>query len=199
MSIRLLQLLLLLIIKEKKKKKKRVADPPLSGEREYRGGWLDKLIIYVSVRAQSPLNIRKELHPHAALYTHATKCAGTFCWSCTGGASYEVYSLHQKDTSDISDHSQMMMHRDLLPLQRQNKRTDMKEKSINIRRLIKHAFSFFFPSFSFFFAEFTTKLLTVFCLSQLHKKKKAKKCWVTWLAAILSFSITILQNLVKVL
>lgn len=34
----------------------------------------------------------------------------------------------------------MMTHRNLLPLQRQNKRTDMKEKSINRRHLIKHCF-----------------------------------------------------------
>jgi len=42
-----------------------------------------------------------------------------------------------------------MMHRDLLPLQRKNKRTDMKEKSINIWQLIKH-FSTEFSTKTFF-------------------------------------------------
>lgn len=41
-----------------------------------RGGWLDKLIIYVSVRAHSPLNNHKKLRPRAAICTHATECTG---------------------------------------------------------------------------------------------------------------------------
>lgn len=102
-------------------------------------------------------------YTHTQPFAHMQpKRTETFCWGCTGGTSYEVYSLHQKDNPDISDRLQMMMHRDLLPLQRQNKRTDMKEKSINIRHLIKHAF---FPP------EFTTKVSTVFCLTQHYKKK----------------------------
>lgn len=85
------------------------------------------------------------MHKYARALTHPQ----AHCQRCTGGASCELRAPHQKDTSDFSDRSQMMMHRDLLSLQRQNKRTNMKEKSINIRRLIK----LFFP------AEFTTKVL----------------------------------------
>lgn len=116
---------------------------------------------------RSHANTHKDLHPHAALHTYASalKHPQAHYESCTGGASYEVCTPHQKDTSDISDCSQMMMHRDLLPLQRQNKRTDMKEKSINIRRLIKHFFS----------AEFTTKVFTVFFSLTRHNKKKKRE------------------------
>lgn len=73
------------------------------------------------------------MHKYARALTHPQ----AHCQRCTGGASCELRAPHQKDTSDFSDGSQMMMHRDLLSLQRQNKRTNMKEKSINIRRLIK--------------------------------------------------------------
>lgn len=178
LSTRLLQLLLSRNVREVGKQE--VCTPWVLWGTGDRGGWLDKLIIYVSVRAHSLLNNHKKLRPHAAICTHATKCTGTFCWSRTGGASCKVYSLHQKDTSDISDRSQMMMRRDLLPLQRQNKRTDMKEKSINIRRLIKHAF---------FGVELTTKVLTVFVSHNTTKRRKSKKCWVTWPAVMLSFPV----------
>jgi len=49
-----------------------------------------------------------------------------------------IYNKLQKNTFDILDNLQMMMQKDLLPLQRKNKRTNMKEKSINIWQLIKH-------------------------------------------------------------
>lgn len=75
--------------------------------------------------------------------------------SHTGAALHEAHTRHQKDTFDISDRSQTMMHRDLLPLQRKNKRTDMKEKSINIWQLIKH-FSTEFSTKNFFFQNHTT-------------------------------------------
>lgn len=178
LSTRLLQLLLSRNVREVGKQE--VCTPRVLWGTGDRGGWLDKIIIYVSVRAHSLLNNHKNLRPHAAIYTHATNCTGTFCWCSTGGASCEVYSLHQKDTSDISDCSQMMMRRDLLPLQRQNKRTDMKEKSINISRLIKHAF---------LGVELTTKVLTVFVSHNTAKRRKSKKCWVAWPTVMLSFPV----------
>lgn len=179
LSTRLLQLLLSRNVREVGKQE--VCTPRVLWGTGDRGGWLDKLIIYVSVRAHSLLNNHKKLRPHAAICTHALGCTGTFCWSRTGGASCEVYSLHQKDTSDISDCSQMMMRRDLLPLQRQNKRTDMKEKSINIRRLIKHAFFWGWIDYKGFDCFFVSHNTT--------KRRKSKKCWVTWPAAMLSFPV----------
>lgn len=138
------------------------------------GGWLHA---HTNNYRHFP-NTHTDLHPHAAIHTYASahKHPQLYYWSCTGGASYEVCTPHQKDTSDISDRSQMMMHRDLLPLQRQNKRTDMKEKSINIRHLIKHFLS----------AEFTTKVFIFFSLTWQNKKNTIIQShdWLRWMAAI---------------
>lgn len=174
MSIRLLQLLLSCNVREVEEREGLHALCSLGNERQR---WLIRQTHHLCVCAGTlPTEQSRKATPTCS-HLHAYNRVHWKKPSCTGGAWYEVYSRHQKDTSDISDCSQMMMHRDLLPLQRQNKRTDMKEKSINIRRLIKHAF----------FGWIHYKGLTVFCLTQ-HYKKKNGKCWVTWLAAMLSFS-----------
>lgn len=127
------------------------------------GGWWRTLIVAYAHKHWTGTTLLKM---RATISTCASECTVTHTQrqSCTGGALYEVCTQHQKDTSDISDRSQMMMHRDLLPLRRQNKRTDMKEKSINIRRLIKHFF---------FWAESTTKVFfVIFFPPAWHKENR---------------------------